>query len=114
MAVPPPNSNGSVILITTKVRLSKGFLPWSMPPFYQICCKSVEKLLRNPASKQTNKQTNADENITFLGGGNNLYHAILKDSFVCLRICVCEQENSKSCGRISVKHCWLAAALHFV
>jgi len=37
-----------------------------VPTFRQILPKSVEWYLRNPANYQTNKQTNADENITSL------------------------------------------------
>ena len=37
-----------------------------VPPFHQIVWKLVEQFLHNPANKQTNKLTNADENITLV------------------------------------------------
>jgi len=33
-----------------------------MPAFHRILCKSFELFIHNPANKQTNKQTDADEN----------------------------------------------------
>jgi len=48
-------------------------------PSLKISCKSVRKFLRKVGNRQTNKQTNNDDYIILLGGGNN--HESLVSTF---------------------------------